>query len=418
MNAFTETHKQKVLSIAVMGLLPFLMFSPHMSGGLAGMLAIIGMVYFIRRRDINAIDWRFAAICLILPASILWNMLLMGWTDAFIGRASVLIWGWFIYYLVSRIGLTRNALFYGAVLAAFSTFGISLYEAIILGQERVFGLGMRWNAVSFGNYSLLFGFFCLCGVFTSAVNPQRRLRCLLGLVGLTCGVSASILSGTRVGWLSIPFLLVLCCFFNQRLGLRARLVSASVLFALIGIVLVSSDRVQHRVDTAVHEITSYLNAPDTVAAKATSTGMRLGMWSWGIEKFKTNPLTGIGFAAYSELRQAAVQEGEMPRSFEHMASLHNEIITSLALGGIPSATAVLLFWILGWRFYARHLRSTNDEQHYYALCGLTAVLGTTLFAMTGALLGTSASTKALTVTLALTAGALHYTVRQNRAEKQ
>jgi O-antigen ligase len=418
MNVSIEIHKQKALSIAVIGLLPLLMLFPHIAGYMAGIVSIIGIVYFGRHREMKPMDWQFAVICLVLPISILWNMLLMGWTDAFIGRASVLIWGWFIYYLVSRIGLSRNTVFYGAVLAAFAAVSISLYEAVILGQERVFGLGMRWNAVSFGNYSLLFGFFCLCGAFTCARNPKEKLHRVLGLAGFASGVSASILSGTRVGWLAIPFLLALCCFFNQRLSLRARVVSASVLCSVIAIALVSSDRVQHRVGTAMQEVTSYLDAPDTAASKRTSTGMRLSMWSWGIEKFRSSPLTGIGLAAYSEQRHAAVREGEMPLQFARMASLHNEIITSLALGGIPAAAAVLLFWVLAWRFYARHLRTMNDEQHYYALCGLTTVLGTALFAMTGALFGTSPSTKALMLTLVLTAGALHHSVRQNLTEKR
>src|SRR5690606_23861071 len=91
------------------------------------------------------------------------------------------------------------------------------------------------------------------------------------------------------------------------------------------------------------------------------------------------------------------------------ANLHNEVITRLALGGLPAAAAVFLFWFMAWRFFVTKMdRQNAGEQYYYALCGLLTIVGTGLFSMTESLFGTSAGTKAIMLLLAIPAGAVRY----------
>lgn len=397
-----------VLTLAVLISLPLLMLFPKLSGWLSGILTITGFFCLLRYRNIDSMDWQFAAVCLILPLAYILNMLIMGWTSGFLARPSHLLWALMIYFLIGRYGIHRNTLFYGACLAAFTACGIAFFEAIYLGHGRVFGLENRWNAVPFGNYSMLFGFFCLCGAFVSDKAADQYPRLLLGVAGFICGFSASILSGSRGGWLAIPFLIVLCFFLNDRLGKRARTVALIVVAIVILATFVSSDRIRERTALAVNQVSAYLANPKDVAAQSTSTGLRLSMWHWGIAKFVAHPYTGIGLAAYKEQRKEAVQDGLMPDDFDGFANLHNEFITTLALCGILGAFALLAFWVMGWRFFHARLKSADDDQHYFALCGLVAVLGTALFSMTESLFGTSAGTKAIMLAFAIPAGALRY----------
>lgn len=401
------------LSILVILCLTLLMIFPAIAGVLAAGMAIAGLIALTRYWHLDSMHWHFLALCLLLPASYLLNMVMTGWVPGYLDRPSHLLLGWMIFFLIGRYGLKRNTLFYAAFAAALIAFGIAVFEALYLGNARVFGLGNRWNAVPFGNFSMLLGFFCLCGVvaFTEK-NPGSNLRSLLGWLGFICGLSASILSGSRGGWMAAPFLVGLCIFFNQRLCKRSRSILL-MLFAIVALLaFMTFNRASDRFMLAKNEISAYIANPDALVAAPTSTGMRLAMWRWGLQKFREHPYTGIGLAAYDRERSQAVSSGKLPQEFESLANLHSEMITALALGGIPAGLALIAFWIAGWRFFALRLKDAAvEEQYYLAMCGLVAVLGTGLFSVTEGLFGTSAGTKALVLAFAIPAGALHFLVK-------
>jgi len=402
-----------IISVAVILILPLLMLFPTLAGWFAGILTLIGLASLFHRRDIRPMDWHFAAICLILPVAQLWNMTVMGWAPGVLFRPTHLLWGLMIYFLIGHYGFRRNSLFYGACLASVTALGIAIFEAIYLGNERVFGFGNRWNAVPFGNFSMLFAFFCLCGGFVSS-EKEKLMKLLLGLGGFACGCTASLLSGTRGGWLAIPFLVALCFFFNDRLSRRSKGIALLIIAVAILAMFAGSQRVRDRIDVTKAQVTSYFAHPASKAVQETSTGLRLSMWRWGWEKFKEHPYTGVGLANYKEAKAEAVKAGQVPAAFDGFANLHNEFITALALGGLPSALALLAFWSLSWKFFSSKLKSPDDDQHYFALCGLVTVLGTALFSMTEGLFGTSPGTKAIMLAIALPAGALRYALREGR----
>lgn len=406
-----------VMSAAVMICLPLLMAFPIVAGWLAALMAIAGLVVLIRYRHPDSMHWHFLALCLVLPVSYLLNMAMTGWAPGYLDRPAHLLLGWMIFFLIGRYGLKRDTLFYAAFVAALTAFGIAIFESVYLGNERVWGLGRRWNAVPFGNFSMLFGFFCLCGVFAfTEKGLSSNVRSLLGLVGFVCGLSASILSGSRGGWMAAPFLVILCIFFNHRLSKWSRGVLLVLAVTAVLVVFVSADRVRDRFVVAKDEISAYIADPETLNAAPTTTGLRLAMWRWGLQKFREHPYTGIGIAAYEEERRAAVRSGKLPQEFGGLANLHSEMITALALGGLPAGLALIVFWVVGWRFFFLQLKGSQcDEQYYLAMCGLVTVLGTGLFSVTEGLFGTSAGTKALVMALAIPAGALHFLVTSRGA---
>ncbi|MEO8169625.1 MAG: hypothetical protein ABI575_02035, partial [Oxalobacteraceae bacterium] len=164
----SEERIKTVLSALVVICLPLLMAFPTIAGWLAALMAIAGLAVLMRHWHLDASHWHFLALCLVLPSSYLLNMAIKGWAPQYLDRPSHLLLGWMIFFLVGRYGLKRDTLFYAAFAAALTALGIAVFETFYLGNARVFGLGNRWNAVPFGNFSMLFGFFCLCGVFASA----------------------------------------------------------------------------------------------------------------------------------------------------------------------------------------------------------------------------------------------------------
>jgi len=399
-----------ILTVAVVISLPLLMAFPTVAGWLAATMAVAGLTVLAKQREMNRMDWCFAAICLVLPFSYVLNMLMKGWATSYLDRPSHLLFSLMIFYLIGCFGIHRNSLFYGACAGALTTFFIAIYSAFYLGEERVSGLGGRWNAVPFGNFSLLLAFYCLCGTFSSEQTKQKKtIKLLLGIAGFASGLFASFLSGSRGGWLALPVLIILCLWYNTKLNKRTRTIAVVMLITIIAAISMNSNRVRQRLDTGIKDVSNYLSNPDDLASRSTSSGIRLAMWKWGTKKFIEHPFIGIGYAAYTKERDKAVKTGELPDEFGHLANVHNEMINSLALGGIISGAALIVFWITSWRFFLVRLKKAqHDDEYFYALCGLLTIAGIGIFSMTEGLFGTSPGTKALLLTLAIPAGALRY----------
>lgn len=416
-----EQRGKLILTFAVAVSLPLLMAFPSVSGWLAGLMSIAGLGILVKQRDLIRMDWHFIAVCLILPCTYLLNMLMTGWMPAYLDRPSHLIIGLMIFFLIGHYGLHRDALFWGACAATFIAFCITIFESVYLGNERVFGLGNRWNAVPFGNFSLLLGFFCLCGSLNAESSKRKAIgRLFLGVAGFACGLGASLLSGSRGGWLAFPFLAILYLSCNTKLTRRTRALALILLMVFTLAIYAGSDRMRHRLDLAQKEVSGYVLNPDDPNMRSTSTGIRLAMWQWGITKFLEHPVSGIGYATFLKEREIAVKTSALPTEFERLDNVHNELISALALGGIPAGAALIGFWILGWRFFYIWLKnSRNDDEYFFAMCGLVTILGTGIFSMTEGLFGTSPGTKALLLTLAIPAGALrYYYQRRNQAAKK
>lgn len=118
---------------------------------------------------------------------------------------------------------------------------VALYDRLVLAQPRA---GIEINAIPFGNLALLLGFLSLMAVLWWSCRGPRggRSRWLLSLalLGALSGFLASLLSGTRGGWVAVPCLAGLFAFSWWRMpspGVR-RLVPWKGLVTGIGLLLV------------------------------------------------------------------------------------------------------------------------------------------------------------------------------------
>jgi len=397
----------------VVAVLPLHMLLPTAGGWLMVLAALRGLVMIVRRPVFDARDRFYLAACALIPAAYLLNMALAGWDVDWLHRpAHVLITGGLVFLWIGRVGLSERALFVAVVLASFTVLGITAYEVYALGSVRVFGWRNQWNAVPFGNFSLLLGFLAFAGCIGPMFVGRDRLRVPFGLAAALAGIYASILTGTRGGWLALPALLVVTLWAVLRAYRRRVFASmhflpalaATLGFAVAAVLL--SENAQHRIDLAVDQVGAYLGGAGAGSSVDMATELRLEMWKWGLQQAGEHPLTGIGLANYDQARREAVEDGRMPPSFAGMANLHNEVITSLALGGLPTALAVVGFWLGTGFFFVR--RIGDEGSFFFALSGLLVVVGTCVFSMTEGLFGTSAGTKALALLLAIPAGALRY----------
>lgn len=394
-----------------------LMIFPGAAGTITSALALGGVFAAIRGNPPSRSERRFAWLCLAIPAAYLLNMTLKGWAGNLLDRPMHLAYAVLLAMLIARRGLSMRAFFLATAIASLAAGLIAFGESALAGQERVFGLGGRWNAVPFGNFSLLMGCSALAGGIATRHAGAARWPLVLGLGAFAASTYASMMSGARGGWLALPVLVALATHASAAVRPRHRAAIAATLVAAALCAFALSDTVRERVAAAVEHVTIFIDNPASEESVSNATGIRLAMWRWGLERFKDAPLTGIGYARFPEYRAQAVASGELPLHFASLANLHNEIISSLAFGGLPSAAALFAFWLLGGHFFAARLRRSSDPAlRYFATIGFMTIIGTAIFSMTEGLFGTRPGTYGLLIMLALPAGAiLHLERRRQRS---
>lgn len=395
--------RQRLMDLAVVTALAVLMIAPRTSGWIAAALAFVGLGLLARDRRLDSVDRQFALLTALLPLAYVVNMAVTGWDSGELERPSRLLLALLCYLALVRVGFSGRSLFWGCVACSLAAAAIAHHQIFEQGLIRAQG---SWNSVPFGNFSLLTGLIALAGAVCRAQGRRgHRLVTGIGLVAAAAGLYASALSGTRGGWLAllvlVPFMLWLGGSALQR---RTRLGLLVAMIAAVAVGFSTSSMMQQRVASAVEHAQAYLQGSE--GARSTSTGIRLAMWEWGLERFAENPVFGIGVANYEKYRAAAVASGEMPPAFAGLANLHNELISSLAFGGIVGGVSLIMFWFIGWQFFHTRLRQADQPDRRFApLAGLLVMVGTALFSMTEGLLGTSPGSTALALLLAITAAA-------------
>lgn len=123
--------------------------------------------------------------------------------------AALLVW-------LRRFPPPVQTLWWATGCGALGAGSIALYERLLLSQARA---SNAMNAIPFGDLSLLLGAISLMGALWCLGHDQTRRRVLLtlNLLGAAAGLTGSLLSGTRGGWIALPLLLLLAWRAGARL---------------------------------------------------------------------------------------------------------------------------------------------------------------------------------------------------------
>lgn len=272
------------------------------------------------------------------------------------------------------------ALRWGCIAGAVGAGLTGLWEVVVLQLPRADGYT---NAIQFGNLALLLGVWC--GIW--ALHAPSLLARLAGYLGALAGLGASLASGSRGGWITLPVLLLLGFWLSRRpvhrgaLQHSLRAVGATVLVCLAVSLL---PPVQQRVELAVQEYQRQTQNFDN-----TSIGLRMSFWRLAVEQGKAHPWVGAGQAEYERRQREAVARREMPSDAVQLNHAHNESLDMFAKRGLLGVIGLLGFYLVPALLFWRCLRSLRDDgsadasvRRAAALCGLTTVIGYLGFGMT------------------------------------
>ena len=245
------------------------------------------------------------------------------------------------------------------------------------GASRV---GGYTNTIQFGNLALMIGVICFATYSLSAPTKARTLK--LGL--LVAGVLAllgSLLSGSRGGWVALPFFALLFGWFYLSQPSRSKHVLMVAGFGLVMAVIVAviaGPAVHDRVDRAVSEFHDYREGERV----ATSVGLRLLMWGAASDLILEAPLTGWGEAGYKERVGVLVEQGVHPEVIENYGHPHNEFLNIWAKKGVFGVLSLLLLYGAPLALFGRSIGHHDRVIASLGLSGALLVTGFVVFGLT------------------------------------
>lgn len=247
------------------------------------------------------------------------------------------------------------------------------------------------NKILFGDYLLLFGTLSLLSVnwFGKDTWVLRTFK----WTGFAFGMVAAMQSGTRGALLAIPVLIAIYLIFRGiRFTFRVLVLSAVIGIAIIGIIYISSQTMQQRLEVLMNDIVTYQKGN-----RDTSTGLRWQLNVAAIEIFLRNPIAGVGPEivggapdGFAREMQKLLKEGKLTPTAAEVGRCchpHNEILAKAADLGVIGLVALLALYIVPLRMFWRAMHSDQREKKVSGLLGASFIGAHMAFGMTVGLLG-------------------------------
>jgi O-antigen ligase len=370
-----KSHKSDPLnSLALAGFLVGLILLPLGYAAFAALVVVLALPGALLPRDGARLrpEDRWLLLALLLFGL---HLVLDAWrSGAPVGHqtASTLPWWPLLAALMlvawRRLPPVGVALWWGAALGALAACGIVLVRWLALGVDRVHVPGI--NAIPFGNLSLMLGVLSLVWALRRSQMPL-----LFGAAALA-GLVASLLSGTRGGWVTLPVVAVVL-FLCQGAEIR-RLWSAWLLPARLltvaGVALFAAFAVWQvlpRAMALVDDLRGYVGQDVT----HTSAGLRLDMWHAAWTLFLQKPLLGWGEGAMMPELRRLIAAGELNEQARYFGfQLHSDVLDTLARRGFLGLITLLLMYAVPLAGFVRRLRCADVDVRTFALAGTLVVL--------------------------------------------
>ncbi|AVP56641.1 glycosyltransferase [Pulveribacter suum] len=363
----------------------------------AGMLVLMGLWGLPRWLRAAApmpmpMRWWLAAVALMAA----------GWSIHLIDHGQ---WQWktlgldrVLKYLAALIAIVAfcqrrpswQAVTWGCAIGGMATGLFALWQVALQHLSRAEGYT---NAIQFGNLALLMAVWCTALGLAGARKGWGTFLCGMGSLG---GMLASLLSGSRGGWVTLPFLLLFLLWFlhprRSTLSVSRRGWHALAAVSLLSVSVFALPIVHERMQLGLQE---WIDADSRLAS--TSVGFRRAVWRYAWQQGQSAPLTGVGQLDFKEHMSAAIKQGRLPPEAVSFNHAHNEWLDMFAKRGWLGVLCLLAFFAVPalafWQMLRQadaHLRVKlvpHDEQAWRwvrtaAVCGLLTVLGFLGFGLT------------------------------------
>ena len=280
-----------------------------------------------------------------------------------------------IYLGVRRLRVNLlPPLLYGLLLAGPVMAGVGVHSVFILGEPRAKGF---YHPIIFGDLAMLVALVCAatwpfwvrCGVCLRILFP----------VSIACALYASMLSGTRGGWLALPLVAGLLVFFYRRYFRSKRrlwfvIIACASLLAISPVVF--PDTIGHGLGRIVHSLEKFKQGEN----RNSSENQRLLMWDLALEVWQQHPLIGTGLGDFQHEVAVRMEAGQTEMNVAR-GHAHNIFFESLAVTGLVGlCSMVLAIFILPFCAFYAHRHESGAE--VVAIGGITVLIAFAVFGLT------------------------------------
>ncbi len=284
---------------------------------------------------------------------------------------------------------------------------IYIFLYAILVPNDFYGARLTNNyldPIIWGNFSIILGFIC----FASINNDDKKLLKTYKLFGLVLGITMSILSQSRSGWLAGIFMSITWALINfrnfsaRKIFLVLAIVSSTLFFFYLTLPIF-----RIRVDSTLIEVMSWINHTQPIS----SAGIRLTMWKMSWYLFTLNPWIG-----YGEFSTLPVLNDLYISSFADIDSIqtilccgpHNEIASRVLQYGLLGLAGLMLTYLIPIYVFLK------SNHHQSKVMGIILCVGMFISGLTGEMLSLKASYNFFAIFIS---GLLATTLWQNHEQK-
>jgi O-antigen ligase len=226
------------------------------------------------------------------------------------------------------------------------------------------------DPLTLAQHTMMLGFMCLFLIDgTARRGPALEV---FKFAGFITGVSISLSTQSRTGWLMMPILGATWLIgYRRQGGARGLALALVVIGASCASLYLLSNVVHSRVDTGLSEVSAYFSGGN----RDTSVGVRLSLLRANWHLFTAAPFTGWGFrelpavAAIPDLASLATP------LFQLHAGGHNELMQNMMRMGVWGLVSRLMLFLVPLVVLIRATRTTAPQQRTAAYLGLCVVVG-------------------------------------------
>ncbi len=281
-------------------------------------------------------------------------------------------------FLVLRQGLPRTLAWsdLSFALGALASLGILLIAPQSLANGRV--SSPLLNAIHYGDIALILGALSILSLnwWRKDGLPVRIIK----IAGLIAGLAASVLTGSRGGWIAVPVVAVLILYVRGR-GKSRRwkvLLPLAIVAIPVGI-FVFSPAARDRVGDLSSDFMLYEHGQ-----RDTSLGIRLQLYETAVKIVKSHPLLGLGAHGFRDSMQSFADAGVLTPMAAQLGKgeTHNQLFAYLTDYGIVGGLALLSIYVVPGVIFWKRLNAPTGPARRAALMGLTFVVAFWIFGLT------------------------------------
>lgn len=234
------------------------------------------------------------------------------------------------------------------------------------------------NPIHFGDTALVLGVLSVISLNWWRKDP--RVVRVLKVAALFAGLGASLLSGSRGGWIAVPVVAVLVVVARGRgkSWRRNALLVLSVIVVLAATYALSST-VRDRMDEISSDISTYAQGN-----KDTSVGIRLQLYEAAFRLIERQPVFGLGDDGFRDQMTSLAQQGMITPLAARFGEgeTHNQLLAYSANYGVIGGILLLGIYVVPIWYFGLRLNAPVVATRLAALMGLAFAVSFLIFGMT------------------------------------